>query len=127
MGAKRLPDQPFNAISLHRQGYEPLGDNKPQPGTTIWRYSTPIGRPLSGFVDRLQNALGTSLVGTGKHPVEFRLVREAVIGRKAAGGLTQTESRLRPLARRALSTWRPPLVAILDRKPWVRLRLIVLG
>ena len=35
--------------------------------------------------------------------------------------------RLRPLARRALRTARPPLVFIRSRKPWVRRRLIRLG
>lgn len=37
------------------------------------------------------------------------------------------ERRRRPLARRALITSRPPLVAMRARKPWLRLRLILLG
>lgn len=40
---------------------------------------------------------------------------------------TYTPRRLRPFARRALRTFRPPLVAILARKPWVRLRFRLLG
>ena len=39
----------------------------------------------------------------------------------------QTLRRLRPLARRALRTLRPPLVAMRARKPWVRLRFRLLG
>ncbi|CAB4975712.1 unannotated protein [freshwater metagenome] len=39
----------------------------------------------------------------------------------------QAESRERPRARRALITARPPRVRILMRKPWVLLRLRVLG
>lgn len=39
----------------------------------------------------------------------------------------QTVNDARPLARRALMTLRPPTVAILARKPWVRTRLILLG
>ena len=38
-----------------------------------------------------------------------------------------TASRLRPLARRRFSTWRPFFVAMRARKPCVRLRLILLG
>jgi len=41
--------------------------------------------------------------------------------------LSQTVRRLRPLARRRDKTWRPFLVAIRARKPWVRARLRVLG
>lgn len=39
----------------------------------------------------------------------------------------QALSRLRPLARRRLSTERPAFVAIRLRKPWSRLRLRLLG
>src|SRR5690606_2080182 len=39
----------------------------------------------------------------------------------------QALRRLRPFARRAASTRRPPTVAIRARKPWRRLRLILLG
>jgi hypothetical protein len=37
------------------------------------------------------------------------------------------ERRLRPLLRRAVITRRPPGVAILERKPWRRLRTNTLG
>jgi len=41
--------------------------------------------------------------------------------------LIQGASRERPLARLAFSRRLPPLVAIRERKPWVRARLRVLG
>ena len=40
---------------------------------------------------------------------------------------TLTVRRLRPLLRRALRTFRPPLLDILRRKPWVRSRLMLDG
>jgi hypothetical protein len=39
----------------------------------------------------------------------------------------QAESFLRPCARRRARTLRPPLVAMRERKPWRRLRTILLG
>lgn len=41
--------------------------------------------------------------------------------------LVQALRRVRPLARRALNTLRPPLVLMRARNPWTRLRLRVLG
>ena len=38
-----------------------------------------------------------------------------------------TQRRLRPLLRRALSTARPPLVAMRERKPWHLARLRLFG
>lgn len=46
---------------------------------------------------------------------------------RARLGGTDTVNFLRPLARRRLITLRPPGVAMRARKPWVRLRLILLG
>lgn len=45
----------------------------------------------------------------------------------AFAGVAQAESFLRPRARRALSTLRPPTVALRARKPWRRLRTRLLG
>jgi hypothetical protein len=49
--------------------------------------------------------------------------------RSCRGGrcLAQALSRLRPRARRAAITFRPPTVAIRLRKPWRRLRTSRLG
>lgn len=46
---------------------------------------------------------------------------------RVAGRGVQGVKRARPLARRAFKTRRPPLVAIRARKPWVRLRWMMLG
>jgi len=46
---------------------------------------------------------------------------------RVAGRSVQGVKRTRALARRALRTRRPPLVAIRARKPWVRLRWMMLG
>jgi hypothetical protein len=68
--------------------------------------------------------------------VELGLVGETVVprepaardGRRWGWGLGgQTARRLRPLARRRLSTSRPPFVAMRARKPWVLLRWRLLG
>jgi hypothetical protein len=56
--------------------------------------------------------------------------REAVARvayRFARLGGVDTVRRLRPLARRFFSTLRPPGLAILERNPWVRRRLKLLG
>jgi hypothetical protein len=45
----------------------------------------------------------------------------------SVGCRVQALSRLRPCARRAASTLRPPLLAIRARKPWRRLRTSLLG
>ena len=47
--------------------------------------------------------------------------------RKRGDAARQADSRLRPRARRALSTLRPPFVARRARKPWRRLRTSLLG
>lgn len=59
---------------------------------------------------------------------EFVGFQQPVVARET---LTAAERygqrRARPLARRAFSTLRPPLVAMRARKPWVRLRRRLLG
>jgi len=47
--------------------------------------------------------------------------------RRLRQAINQTLRRLRPFARRALMTRRPPGVFMRARKPWVRTRLILLG
>ena len=49
----------------------------------------------------------------------FGAVRGVLLGQQAR--------RLRPRARRRAMTWRPLLVAMRARKPWVRLRFNTLG
>jgi hypothetical protein len=54
-------------------------------------------------------------------------VRERLEGRTVADRLAQAASRLRPRARRDLSTARPPRVRIRERNPWVFFRLRLFG
>src|SRR5699024_10448223 len=49
------------------------------------------------------------------------------LGRGSQPRMGQTDSRLRPLARRALMTARPPRVFMRTRKPCVRLRRVTEG
>lgn len=61
-------------------------------------------------------------------PVLFWLIQPAAARvTRARQNVVYALRRLRPLARRALITARPPGVAMRARKPWVRLRLIMLG
>ena len=55
----------------------------------------------------------------------WKLISESF--RNWRGLWNQTARRLRPLARRALITARPPRVFMRARKPWVRARLRLLG
>lgn len=58
---------------------------------------------------------------------QAQLLLEACACHASRELFAQAESRLRPLARRRLSTSRPLRVAIRARKPWVRLRFRLLG
>ncbi len=59
--------------------------------------------------------------------VEITRINQTLLPGKTPWSIRQIETRLRPLARRALSTLRPPRVAIRALKPWVRCRLRLLG
>ena len=54
-------------------------------------------------------------------------IRTAPSGLQAHRTWLQTARRLRPLARRALMTARPPRVFMRTRKPWVRARRVLEG
>ena len=68
-------------------------------------------------------------IGTPEDSVEFSGLREADARRKTEGAAQRgyAVSRLRPLARLALMTFRPPRVAMRERNPCRRLRLRLLG
>jgi hypothetical protein len=57
----------------------------------------------------------------------FTETRIAKTGVEAEGAAVQALSFLRPRERRAAITLRPPTVAMRARKPWRRLRTILLG
>jgi hypothetical protein len=58
---------------------------------------------------------------------EIRPARQSLHDKAATAAIDHALSRLRPRARRAASTLRPPLVAIRVRKPCRRLRTNLLG
>ena len=79
-----------------------------------------IGRPLTFTVNGVEFGLVGETARAGK---AARCERSG----EALRGNGQTARRLRPLARRRLSTRRPPFVAMRARKPWTRLRCRLLG
>jgi hypothetical protein len=82
-------------------------------------------RPLIPTIARLkQKRLGRYLFSPGRSD-EFRAFPEALEQPRPRPG--QALSLLRPRARRAASTRRPPVVAIRARKPCRRLRTSLLG
>lgn len=119
--AEALPYLSLDAVALDGGLDVALGD-----GETEARVSQPVGARQKGQAGIADPAW------PGEDAAELRGVPEAPLPgegpvRLRQGGPDQTLSRARPFARRALRTWRPPLVAIRARKPWVRLRRMLLG
>lgn len=71
--------------------------------------------------------LGACLRANSKHPLEVGRPHDARETADAAAAGAQTDSRLRPLARRAFTTARPPRVLMRTRKPCVRARRVFEG
>jgi hypothetical protein len=123
--SKRFAREALHAIAVDRVacGFDPDGETEAGMSESTGSHDDEkqcVGRPLTFTVNG----------------VEFRFVGEASLARKAARGERnggalpgsgQTARRLRPFARRRLSTRRPPLVAMRARKPWTRLRCRLLG
>lgn len=109
--------QPFDCISRYGPMCEPLGNDNSESCTFQL-----VGACVHNKMFRPR---------TGTHTKNgWKIIRfnDTPIGRKISVHTTSwtssgyTAKRLRPLARRAFKTARPPLVAIRARKPWVRLR-----
>ena len=116
MQPERLPGHPLQPIALMRLANGATADNHSQP------------RPLRRIADseNAQLAAVHADLWRAQHPAELpRAVQAATLGETV--GPDYADSRLRPLARRALITLRPALVAMRARNPWVRLRLRLLG
>jgi hypothetical protein len=119
--SKNFTDQPLCAVPLNSVPQLARCDN-PKPG---------LARPVGGDHDRQEPS--ASPATRFEHFLELRSATEPARGGEAEGhrggpgcGCSrqdeETVRRLRPFARRRLSTSRPFLVAILTRKPCVRLR-----
>src|SRR3954465_6456301 len=65
--------------------------------------------------------------GHGRPAAAIRREEIGPAGKDRVGPAAQADSVLRPRARRAASTLRPPTVAVRARKPWRRLRTRLLG
>jgi hypothetical protein len=112
---KRLPNNPFDAISLHRATNFPMNAN-PEPA----------------FTSRIRTAdqCKTLTMQTPSPAVNFfKLPSFSQQGafQKPVPGQGYAVSLFLPLALRALITALPARVLILSRNPWVRLRFKLLG
>ena len=146
MASKPFADPALEAIALDgRSGLAPDGDPETARGSGLRRRSVPPGRigtarrrhhhqlrrrtPLAP----LQDAVVVPAVEDPVGPPETAGLRRSVTRSSCRHphppylDEIETAMRLRPLARRALRTARPPLVFIRSRKPCVRRRLIRLG
>src|SRR4051794_21280111 len=101
-GAQPAPD----AVPRHR-GTNPAADGKRD------------ARRITGVTVQKTQRDGAGSLPTGP--------REGLERRTVADAPDQAESRLRPRARRARSTARPPLVRMRSRNPWVLARLRLFG
>ena len=116
MQPKQLPSRSLQPIALMRPANGATADNQSQP------------RPKRRIADgkHTQRPSIKAELRRTQHPAELPRGIQAALFRKAVG-LDYADNRLRPLARRALITLRPALVAMRARNPWVRLRLMLLG
>jgi len=113
--SERLPDDPFEAISLHCAMDLPMD-----------AYSQPAGLCCIRQADQGKtSAVQTS--ATAINLVKLPSFTQQGAFQKSESGQSYAESLLRPFALRALMTALPPRVLILSRNPWVRLRFKMLG
>lgn len=120
-----LTDQPLDAVTNHRVADLPARrDAKPRSNTVVGAADDHEGRPRTPARAPLQ----LKIFATFSDPPRTRqsLLGNRLLQDGCLGGML-TVSRLRPLARRRLSTWRPPGVAMRARKPCVRFRRRLLG
>ena len=118
--AKTFPAGPFEAVARHRIARGFNGDREPEAGM-VQTVGTGQDHQTGVALTVTLCAQGSELTRTG----QASRWRESPLphGR----WIDQTVRRCRPLARRALMTKRPFLVAIRARNPWVRLRRNSLG
>jgi len=115
--AKRFPHQALRPVTIDRApGYPLAGDDADaRMGTVV--------RP-----DEQREMAARPRGAACQRRFILRALQEPGAARqRGAGPAAQTESRARPLARRARITPRPPRVRMRTRKPCVRLRRIFDG
>ena len=115
-----LARQPFQPVSVDRVADLAARKREPEP-----RPSQPVAERQHPYL------LIRAADRRSEHRPEIRFCPEPTgaceSGARLAASTPQTPKRLRPLARLALKTLCPPLVAMRARKPHRRLRLILLG
>lgn len=124
MSAKHVADEPLEPISLHGFLRGTLGNRQPESRIVLFigvckDGEVLIGRALGAAEDAAELRRSSQPASAGK-----------TLRRVAADGSATRRygaSRARPLARRRLKTCRPFFVAMRARKPWVLLRLRLLG
>jgi hypothetical protein len=128
----RGPEPAADAVALGRMT-DPLRNRKAEPKSVGPITFFVPAASLHGDPFRMEapSGCGSQELRPLRQPPEPRL-----IGCRAPGWIMpaghaairdQAERRLRPRARRAAITLRPPTVAMRARKPWRRLRTILLG
>ena len=116
MLAKSLPRGALQTIALMRPAAGLAPNDQPQPRPA---------QPIAGRQDAHRPGPPTQPRFAQHHAELPGRPQSTALGE--ALRLGYADNRLRPLARRALMILRPPLVAILARNPWFRLRLMLLG
>jgi hypothetical protein len=125
VAAKAFANQALDAIALNRPADLLTRDRQPQTrqlaATLPRQYSEPF---VTGFLWVLEYAFVVSGSQEAHTPLESQTRPRTWQGFEPK---RQADSRTRPLARLALITLRPALVAMRARKPWRRFRFSLLG
>jgi hypothetical protein len=124
MEPETLANRPPDLVASDRAARHLNAHGHPQPCVlaAVGNVMDPeecVARAAAGLACLRKIPGGAELLGG----LESETDRGAVAYQRCA----PTARRLRPLARRRFRTWRPFLVAMRARNPWVRFRLILLG
>jgi len=105
--SENFPDHPLERVAVMGHSYEPLRNNDPES-----RSSALV--PGCKYPDRTPVL---SPFGLTQDPIVINRVEKTPASGKVLESFPQIATRLRPFARRALRTFRPPRVAIRARNP----------
>jgi hypothetical protein len=130
---RQAVDLPLDQISCHCPTSPSLGNHGAYAGTLAWKkngffYFWPIADRRRSLATPVKNEMVRfSQDRATEHGVELCAGFQPVQNLTREKTADQTARRLRPLARRALMTARPPRVRMRAKKPWVRARLTLEG
>jgi len=128
-------DLPFDQIACHGFARPPFGNHGAQGGSLrfkqgclVWAVRWSLGRGVRWLTAQVQGKVRCLCDHrTAKHRLKLCARLQPVQNLACLKNRSQTARRLRPFARRALITARPPRVRMRARKPWVRARLTLEG